>query len=80
MNGGCAKNGCFIKTRPSRGPGDSASREWINIVTNFTQTWKTACLEMLNGVAPDLTPSFKNPVVMVSMGEVNVHQDFLLLQ
>ena len=25
-------------------------------------------------VAPHVTPSFKNPAVMVSMGEVNVHQ------
>ncbi|EDR09311.1 alpha,alpha-trehalose-phosphate synthase [Laccaria bicolor S238N-H82] len=43
-----AENGCFIKTRPSRGPGGSASGEWVNMVTNFNLTWKTACLEMLN--------------------------------
>ena len=50
MNGGSAENGCFIKTRPSRGSGGSASGEWINMVTNFNLTWKTACLEMLNYV------------------------------
>ena len=50
MNGGSAENGCFIKTRPSRGPGGSASGEWINMVTNFNLTWKTAWLQMLNYV------------------------------
>ena len=50
MNGGSAESGCFIKTRPSRGPGGSTSGEWINMVTNFNLTWKRACLEMLNYV------------------------------
>ncbi|KAL0953061.1 hypothetical protein HGRIS_007261 [Hohenbuehelia grisea] len=41
-----AENGCFIKTRPTRGqPGT-----WINMVSNFNLTWKSACLEILHYV------------------------------
>ncbi|KAF9007082.1 glycosyltransferase family 20-domain-containing protein [Cyathus striatus] len=43
---GIAENGCFIKTKPSRGA--SSGGEWINMVSNFNLTWKSACLEILN--------------------------------
>ncbi|KAF8890790.1 glycosyltransferase family 20-domain-containing protein [Gymnopilus junonius] len=39
-----AENGCFIKTRAVSSFGD----EWINMVSNFNLTWKSACLEILN--------------------------------
>ncbi|THG96790.1 hypothetical protein EW026_g5099 [Hermanssonia centrifuga] len=39
-----AENGCFIKTRASRG----VESTWVNMVVNFNLTWKTACLEILN--------------------------------
>jgi hypothetical protein len=60
MNGRSAENGCFIKTRPSRGPGGSASGEWTNMVTNFNLTWKTACLEMLNFVRSSSHPILRS--------------------
>jgi len=41
-----AENGCFIKTRPS----GKHEPEWLNMVSNFNLTWKSACLEMLNYV------------------------------
>ena len=43
-----AENGCFIKTRTV----GSYNGEWINMVSNFNLTWKSACLEMLNYVRP----------------------------
>ncbi|KAF5329393.1 hypothetical protein D9619_009236 [Psilocybe cf. subviscida] len=46
-----AENGCFIKTRAMSGPGGrglSAPGEWINMVANFSLTWKAPCLEILN--------------------------------
>ncbi|TFY58376.1 hypothetical protein EVJ58_g6450, partial [Rhodofomes roseus] len=39
-----AENGCYIKTRPTRG-GEST---WTNMVANFNLTWKAPCLEILN--------------------------------
>ncbi|KAF8200267.1 alpha,alpha-trehalose-phosphate synthase [Pholiota molesta] len=47
-----AENGCFIKTR-AVGSGINANGkqiggEWINMVSNFNLTWKSACLEILN--------------------------------
>jgi len=39
-----AENGCFIKTRAV----GSYNGEWINMVSNFNLTWKSACLEILN--------------------------------
>ncbi|PPQ87717.1 hypothetical protein CVT26_011923, partial [Gymnopilus dilepis] len=39
-----AENGCFIKTRAVGG----YEGEWINMVSNFNLTWKSACLEILN--------------------------------
>ncbi|KAF9556929.1 hypothetical protein CPC08DRAFT_764923 [Agrocybe pediades] len=39
-----AENGCFIKTRSV----GSFNGEWINMVSNFNLTWKSACLEILN--------------------------------
>ena len=41
-----AENGCFIKTRAV----GSYNGEWINMVSNFNLTWKSACLEILNYV------------------------------
>ncbi|KAF8884515.1 glycosyltransferase family 20-domain-containing protein [Infundibulicybe gibba] len=43
-----AENGCFIKTRPTRG--SASTGEWISVVSNFNLTWKSACLEILNYV------------------------------
>ena len=43
-----AENGCFIKTRTV----GSYNGEWINMVSNFNLTWKSACLEILNYVRP----------------------------
>jgi hypothetical protein len=43
-----AENGCFIKTRAV----GSYNGEWINMVSNFNLTWKSACLEILNYVRP----------------------------
>lgn len=43
-----AENGCFIKTRAV----GSYNGEWINMVSNFNLTWKSACLEILNYVCP----------------------------
>jgi hypothetical protein len=43
-----AENGCFIKTRAV----GSYKGEWINLVSNFNLTWKSACLEILNYVRP----------------------------
>lgn len=49
-----AENGCFIKTRAvASGINASAKTyggEWINMVSNFNLTWKSACLEILNYV------------------------------
>ncbi|THH17685.1 hypothetical protein EW146_g3181 [Bondarzewia mesenterica] len=39
-----AENGCFIKTLP----GKNGEFSWINMVTNFNLTWKSACVEILN--------------------------------
>ncbi|KDQ50611.1 glycosyltransferase family 20 protein [Jaapia argillacea MUCL 33604] len=39
-----AENGCFIKPRPGR----TGSAPWINMVSNFNLTWKSACIEILN--------------------------------
>ncbi|KAF8809892.1 alpha,alpha-trehalose-phosphate synthase [Phlegmacium glaucopus] len=39
-----AENGCFIKTRAV----GSYNGEWINMVSNFNLTWKSACLEILH--------------------------------
>ncbi|KAF9490894.1 alpha,alpha-trehalose-phosphate synthase [Pleurotus eryngii] len=39
-----AENGCFIKTRPSRGQPPT----WVNMVANFNLTWKSSCLEILD--------------------------------
>lgn len=39
-----AENGCFIKTRPTRGGGS----QWINMVANFNLSWKPLCMELLN--------------------------------
>ena len=47
-----AENGCFIKTRAV----GSYNGEWINMVSNFNLTWKSACLEILNYVCPLTSP------------------------
>ncbi|KII83794.1 glycosyltransferase family 20 protein [Plicaturopsis crispa FD-325 SS-3] len=39
-----AENGCFLKTAPTR----HAPSTWINMVSNFNLTWKSACVEILN--------------------------------
>ncbi|TFK37501.1 alpha,alpha-trehalose-phosphate synthase [Crucibulum laeve] len=41
-----AENGCYIKTKQPRG--SNVPGEWINMVSNFNLTWKTACLEILH--------------------------------
>ncbi|KAF9473941.1 hypothetical protein BDN70DRAFT_924896 [Pholiota conissans] len=47
-----AENGCFIKTRPVasgiNASGKAIGGGWINMVSNFNLTWKSACLEILN--------------------------------
>ena len=52
-----AENGCFIKTRAV----GSYNGEWINMVSNFNLTWKSACLEILNYVC-SLTLSLSDTV------------------
>ncbi|KAH9915312.1 glycosyltransferase family 20-domain-containing protein [Fomitopsis serialis] len=39
-----AENGCYIRTRPTRG----GEPTWVNMVANFNLTWKAPCLEILN--------------------------------
>jgi hypothetical protein len=43
-----AENGCFIKTRSTRGQ----EGQWISMVSQFNMTWKSACMEILHYVGP----------------------------